>query len=370
MTADGGDRTRRRLRALRVLPHAPTSARLFTLSVVLTLAALGTTSTPTLAGWGDTATVSGTAIGTATLAAPTALSVSQACVAKPTPVRRSSGVSSASTTSPTGSLTISRPSGAAVGDVLIAGIVWQGDYSGATPTAPADWVLIRATTTSASIAAFSYYRVVGASEPGSYTWSGRAASVTGGMVAYSGVDTTNPINVSSGQSDSVPGSAIAPGVTTTRANAMLVGVFGSAAGGTTTPPNGMTSLWTGASSGGTGATIQVSTMGGEESWSTPGTTGTRVASTNGAQSVGQLIAVQPPAYPRATATWTPSTSSYATGQTYTRSPGGIVDTLGANVSTRTTPDLTSGTGYTITVRSTYQSWISAAASASFTAMSC
>jgi len=64
--------------------------------------------------------------------------------------------------------------------------------------------------------------------------------MTGAIVAYSGVDTTTPINVENGQTTAASTSHSTPSITTTVANTMLVASFGLAGTGTWTAPAGMT----------------------------------------------------------------------------------------------------------------------------------
>ncbi len=358
-------RPRSGLATLRARVRSRASWLVLVAAVALAPAALGATATPTLAAWTDEASVSGATLGAGTLAAPTGLSVSQTCVEDPTPVRRTG----TTTGTGTGSVTINKPATAVAGDVLIAGIVWNGDHNTFQPTAPAGWTLITGAGNN-NIGGFSYYRVVQASEPSSYSWTGRATPAAGGITAYGGVDTVNPINASGARTDTVVGTAIAPSITTTRANTVLVGLFGAAAGGTVNGPPAMSALWT--ASAGTGGSV-VTGLAEDESRPTTGSTGTRQATTNGSQSAGNLVAVQPPAYPFATTTWTPSSSAWATGQTFTRSSGATVQrtaTLVPADASETDGPLASGTSYTTSVTATFQNWVSSTSSTSFTGRSC
>src|SRR3954452_13756152 len=99
--------------------------------------AFGINAIGTTAAWTDSADVSGSAISTAVLAAPTAMTVNQTCVPDPAPVRRSGagGVAFTSGTEST-TMSIAKPSSTAAGDVLIAGINWVGNWSSSTPAAP------------------------------------------------------------------------------------------------------------------------------------------------------------------------------------------------------------------------------------------
>jgi hypothetical protein len=86
-----------------------------------------------------------------------------------------------------------------------------------------------------------------------------------------------------------------------------------------------------------------------------------------------LVALQPPQQPYATTTWTPSASSYATGQTFRRSSGATVQrqiTLPSSTSSQTDGPLVPGTSYTVDDTATYQSWTSTTTASTFTARTC
>ena len=352
--------------------HRPPSDRglvrlLLALGLAVGLTALAQPSNGTLASWSDTAPVSGTTISTGVLAAPTTVAVTQTCVADPAPVRRSgAGGTSIATGASSGSLTINKPASAQTGDVLLAAVTAAGNHTTYTPTAPAGWSLVRRDGVN-QMGQFVYTRVVTASEPSSYTWSGLTGDASGGIAAYSGVDTVTPVDTSSGDFDSNPGSTIAPLVTTTRANVVLVGIFGLISPNNQTPPGSMTSIWSGFSASGT------STMAAQESWPTPGNTGSRTSTAPGTQSIGQLVALQPPARPYATTTWTPSSSSYASGQTFTRTSNAVQQrqaTLPAATTSQYEGPLVAGTPYTMSVVATYNNWVSSPGTASFTGRTC
>ena len=352
------------LRAVR-LRHGDRKVRIDTvvLRLILSLGVvLGVGTVGTFAYWLDAAPVSGTTIATDMLAPPTSISVSQTCVVQPTPMQRDGVVTG---TSGTGGLTLTKPSGAVTGDVLLASVGGTGNYSSVYPTAPPGWTLVRRDGVNQG-GQFTYTRVVVEGEPSSYTWTGLLSNAAGSVAAFSGVDTTNPVNVTSGTFDADGGTVTAPSVTTTRANVLLIAVFGAFTWSNTPvgTPTGMTRV----SGFNTGSGLAGAVA--RESRASPGATGARTTTAPDSQSVGQLIALQPPVLPQATITWTPSTSTFATGQTYTRSSGGTPTTLGPSVSSRTTGLLLTGTAYTVSLVATFQSWTSPAASASFTGRTC
>lgn len=150
------------------------------------------------------------------------------------------------------SVTINVPSGVSSGDVMVAGITFSNGSS-VTLTPPSGWILISGTRcdNNDSSGAYSsiamYYKVAGASEPASYTWTTLSPGVfyAGWMSAYSVIDNSSPIDLGScqtnGSSSSLTTSVIAPSITTTGTNEMIVTAHGTYGGAYSfTPPAGMT----------------------------------------------------------------------------------------------------------------------------------
>ena len=93
-------------------------------------------------------------------------------------------------------LTISKPTGAVAGDVLVAQLVVNSSSTTITP--PSGWTLIRSTSSGSSVIMASYDKVAGASEPSSYRWTFNVIQpATGGISDYIGVDNGKPIDASS-----------------------------------------------------------------------------------------------------------------------------------------------------------------------------
>jgi hypothetical protein len=101
---------------------------------------------------------------------------------------QSTGVSSAGT-----SLTITKPSGLANGDILIANVTADST----TPTPPSGWATVDGGLhPSASWTNFVYYKVISnaGTEPANYTWTvGNVGPAAGIITAWRGVNTSNPI---------------------------------------------------------------------------------------------------------------------------------------------------------------------------------
>src|SRR5581483_6207458 len=196
------------------------------------------------------------------------------------------------------SLVLPVPAGVAAGNVLLAVV---DVASSNTVSTPAGWTLVRSDVTTASggvTGQWAYYHVAGGSEPASYTWQlGGKVGAAGAILAYSGADTTNPIDAAAGQAGSTKSTAItAPSVTTTVAGDMLVGLFGIHGQHTVTPPATMSERTDLAqpSSGGQKVTSETA----DAVKATAGATGTRVATADSSgYGVGQLVALRAPSGP-------------------------------------------------------------------------
>jgi len=143
--------------------------------------------------------------------------------------------SAANSSSGASSLSIARPASTSAGHFLVAGITVDGG-SGTTITPPSGWTLIRRqnSTTATNVSIATYYRVAGA-EAGPYVWSfSPSVRAAGGIIRFTGVNTSNPIDVSNGNSGGPGTSLSATQVTTTVANTTLVGFFGIDTGATFT----------------------------------------------------------------------------------------------------------------------------------------
>lgn len=211
-----------------------------------------------------------------------------------------SGISfraAASAGAPSGTLTltIATPSGTVAGDVMIASIAVRPNTATITP--PAGWTLVRrmdnASANANSLAVYS--RVAGASEPANYSWTFSASTGSaGGIQTFSGVDTTTPINVESGQTTPNGLSHTTPSVTTTMANTMLVTSHGFTSAASWTPPGGMTEAFDTASiavPNGGGISIE----GNCARQASAGTTGAKTATATADSDVGNahILALRP-----------------------------------------------------------------------------
>jgi len=196
---------------------------------------------------------------------------------------------SSATSTPVTTIAISKPAGVTTDDVLLAGISVRGNP---TITPPTGWTLVRSDASTTVLLQSVYVKVATGSEPASYSWtfSVPIASAVGGIAAHSGVDTTTPVDTSGGQANASSTSVTAPSVTTTVADALLVGVFGTANDATFTPATGMTERYDVDADG----TNQIGGEGADQSQAAAGASGTRVATASvSAVNIGQLIALKP-----------------------------------------------------------------------------
>jgi hypothetical protein len=198
-------------------------------------------------------------------------------------------VSSASNATST-SVIIPAPAGIVAGDAMVAAIAARG---GPTITPPVGWTLVRQDINGSTMRQAVFVRIAGASEPTSYSFTlSNAQSAAGGIVAYSGVDPTSPIDVHGGVVNASSTSITAPSITTTGADRMLVGLFGIPQLTTVAPPAAMSERYdqTVPSTN----TYKVTTAGADESFVAAGATGPRVATmAKATASIGQLLALKP-----------------------------------------------------------------------------
>ncbi len=177
----------------------------------------------------------------------------------------------ASATTEATSFTIPKPNGTIEDDVMIASIGIRPETIVITP--PSGWTLVRrmdnANEFENSLAV--YIKVAGTSEPSNYIWSFSATGrCSGGIVAFSGVNTANPINVENGQSTPWSLTHSTPNVITTVANTVLVTSHTFSSTATWIEPNGMTEA---VDAAGPGQTTGVSYV----LQSTAGATGSKIA---------------------------------------------------------------------------------------------
>ena len=189
-------------------------------------------------------------------------------------------------------LTVAVPATTTPGNLFLANVAVIGSP---TVTAPGGWTLIRKDTNAASthMSQYIYWHAVGNSEPATYTWTfSTKDGADGGIADYAGVDTTNPVFASSGQSALKSSQIVGPSVTATAAGDTLVASFGYADIGTIGAPPGMAQRYSDSANNlaGQRTTIELA----DQTLNTPGATGNRVASINQLVNwVGQLVGLNP-----------------------------------------------------------------------------
>jgi hypothetical protein len=123
-------------------------------------------------------------------------------------------------------LNLNKPSTSAIGDFLLANVSVNGGTT-ENITAPAGWTLIQRTNNSNTVAIASFWKKVEASEPPTYTWTiSPQTKAAGGITAFSGVDTMNPID-SAADATGRGTAATAPALVRSANNDQVVALFAS-----------------------------------------------------------------------------------------------------------------------------------------------
>ena len=188
---------------------------------------------------------------------------------------------------------VSKPTGTTAGDVLVAGITVYGG-AGTTITAPSGWALISRTNqgtsnSTGSVGLASFYKIANTSEPSTYTWtiawnSGVATadrSAIGGIARYTGVNTSNPLDVTSTTSSGNGTSAIAPSITTVTAGSTVINLYGAGDNVAFTQASGSTERFDVNINVGGGANGDLAGSYGDFTKAVAGSTGTKTATVPG-----------------------------------------------------------------------------------------
>ena len=185
------------------------------------------------------------------------------------------------------SLTLSRPAGVVADDVLLAVIDVRGLPS---ITTPPGWSLVRTDSNGTALRQALYVRTAQAGEPTSYTLGfGNKYSVSGAVLAYTGVSTSQPIDGATGLANASSNSISSTALTTTVSDTAVVGFFGTATNTTVSPPSGMREQAEIAA-----GRDKVTSEAADLLQPGAGSTGARIAtSTAAAVNIGQLVALRP-----------------------------------------------------------------------------
>ncbi|XTR52132.1 PKD domain-containing protein [Pseudarthrobacter sp. So.54] len=195
-----------------------------------------------------TATLTATNAGGSTSASKT-ITVSPGTTPPPSDITVGASTTTNNSTATT-AVTLSKPSGTAAGDVLVAS--FTADMN-PTASAPSGWTpIVNTLNITSGARVFAYYHVVGAADPGSYSWTLSAAvKWGGGMTAYRGVNNSTPLDssvVTATNTTYTATSITAPSITTASNKAMLIGGVGfDSSSPAATAPSGWTERWEAAS---------------------------------------------------------------------------------------------------------------------------
>jgi hypothetical protein len=194
------------------------------------------------------------------------------------------------------SLTVPKPTGTAINDVMIASLGVNGG-TGVTLTPPGGWSLIRRDNSTTSLAKATYYKVVSTTDTNAtgytFTFGATARKATGGIISYSGVSKYAPINISGGQANASGTAMTAPAVTTTVANTQIVALYSASNTTTVTAGSSMTERYDVNNTGGT-ATTNTTTQAQDIAQAAAGASGTKSATlATAGVNIGHTIALTP-----------------------------------------------------------------------------
>ena len=157
-------------------------------------------------------------------------------------VRSPDGVTSGTISSATATWTLTKPTGAAQNDVLLA-VLTTGSIS-LVSTPPTGWAQVWSQDQGTEQTQHVYRKVAGASEPASYDFGLNGSEIgPWAIVAVTGADTTTPINTSASGTTGASTSHTTPSITPTVDACLLVATYSNNAASTTvtyTAPAGMT----------------------------------------------------------------------------------------------------------------------------------
>jgi Putative Ig domain len=181
---------------------------------------------------------------------------------------------------------IPAPAGVQANDVMVAVL----DIKVApTTTPPAGWNLVNSTANGSNFTQKVYTKVATGSEPADYTFTiNENRAISGVIVAYSGVNTSNPVEIAGTVGSGTTTSITAPSVSSGLSGGMLIGAFGINADSTIAPPAGMTER------GEIVSATRIRTEVSDLLLGAAGATGAKTATAaTAAASLGQLIVLRP-----------------------------------------------------------------------------
>jgi hypothetical protein len=193
------------------------------------------------------------------------------------------------------SIDLPMPTGTQAGDYLIAHLTYK-QGSASPVTGPSGWTQLRTDDSipdSGGVTSFIYTRVATSSEPASYTFTFHDfRQASGGIIAYSGVKTALPIDVTNMATSTSTTTPTTPSITTVYAKPWLIWFLAArdnASSDTATPPSGMTQRWR-ANAPGTGCVSLLA----DQVFSGPGNSGSLAGAISpAAVTVAQVLFLSP-----------------------------------------------------------------------------
>ena len=206
------------------------------------------------------------------------------------------GIAPSTAAANSNTITILRPAGMAVNDLMIAVLAQRGQN--ANPVASsAGWTRINGANNGGTLGIDVYWKLASAAEPASYTWvMTRNARISGAISVFRGVDTASPVVTSGAQVNAVASTtytapSISTGIVT---NTMLVAIYARTnAAGAIRAATGMTLINSRSSGGGAAGLVAGSSRALQAA---AGATGTKLSTANtSSASLGMLVALRPAA---------------------------------------------------------------------------
>ena len=134
------------------------------------------------------------------------------------------------------SVTLTKPT-VKQNDLILVHLSAAVTVTGAGATPPAGWTLLRFDLEASGIGSWIYYKVAGASEPSSYSFSvSSGINLIGDIRAYRGIDPASPVQTSAGASVPSGTSFSSPSITTTSDSSLVLTFYTAYAQVSFTPP--------------------------------------------------------------------------------------------------------------------------------------
>ena len=262
-------------------------------------------------------------------------------------------------------LALTVPPSALAADVLLAQVTYSGGLDPSPPAPPGGWTRLRQEVLGGRATSAVYLRVAVAGDAGTtvtFRHSDNRYPMVGGIVAYSGVSTGNPVDVT-GLAAQTSATARTPSVTTATTNTLLVH-FLTKVEDDLPAPSGTTGRWGARSEDGGNDWYAIRAFDVPFPGSGTGPVHQTTSATNLATpwTVQTVALRRDPGTPSAALSWTPSSSSWASGYRLERSAGGAVQSTrtvtSAGTASATEGPLVNGVTYTFRLWAHRGAWVS------------